>query len=175
VAEKPASDNTDHTALKKAVDLYTTGRDRFDSGDAAGAVELYLQSLKLEPRSSEAQLSLGHAYLKLEKDRDAIKAFKEAIKLNPNIDESHYGLGYCNFRLARFRDAADAFKKATTLDPKMAKAHYGLSLAYQELGNDRGLLEEYRTLERLDKSLAKKLAQTFPQFDFSCRLMRGCP
>jgi len=175
VAEKPATDNTDHTALKKAVDLYTTGRDRFDSGDAAGAVELYLQSLKLEPRSSEAQLSLGHAYLKLEKDRDAIKAFKEAIKLNPNIAESHYGLGYCNFRLARFRDAADAFKKATTLDPKMAKAHYGLSLAYQELGNDRGLLEEYRTLERLDKSLAKKLAQTFPQFDFSCRLMRGCP
>jgi Tfp pilus assembly protein PilF len=175
VAEKPATDNTDHTDLKKAVDLYTTGRDRFDSGDAAGAVELYLQSLKLEPRSSEAQLSLGHAYLKLEKDRDAIKAFKEAIKLNPNVAESHYGLGYCNFRLARFREAADAFKKATTLDPKMAKAHYGLSLAYQELGNDRGLLEEYRTLERLDKSLAKKLAQTFPQFDFSCRLMRGCP
>lgn len=175
VAEKPATENTDHADHKKAYDLYSTGRDRFDSGDASGAVELYLQSLKLEPRSPEAQLSLGHAYLKLQKDRDAIKAFKEAIKLNPNVAESHYGLGYCNFRLARFREAADAFKKATTLDPKMAKAHYGLSLAYQELGNDPGLLEEYRTLERLDKSLAKKLAQTFPQFNFSCRLVRGCP
>lgn len=175
VAEKPAAENTDRADQKKAVDLYTAGRDRFDSGDAPGAVELYLQSLKLEPRSSEAQLSLGHAYLKLQKDRDAIKAFKEAIKLNPNVAESHYGLGYCNFRLARFREAADAFKKATTLEPNMAKAHYGLSLAYQELGNNPGLLEEYRTLERLDKSLAKKLAQTFPQFDFSCRLIRGCP
>jgi tetratricopeptide (TPR) repeat protein len=175
VAERPAAENTDRTDQKKALDLYTTGRDRFDAGDAPGAVELYLQSLKLEPRSSEAQLSLGHAYLKLQKDRDAIKAFKEAIKLNPNVAESHYGLGYCNFRLARFREAADAFKKATTLEPNMAKAHYGLSLAYQELGNDPGLLEEYRTLERLDKSLAKKLAQTFPQFNFSCRLIRGCP
>jgi hypothetical protein len=57
----------------------------------------------------------------------------------------------------------------------MAKAHYGLSLVYQELGNTSGLLDEYRILERLDKTLAKKLAQTFPQFDFSCRLTRGCP
>ena len=57
----------------------------------------------------------------------------------------------------------------------MAKAHYGLSLAYQELGNTNALLEEYRILESLDRSLAKKLAQTFPQYNFSCRLVRGCP
>jgi len=57
----------------------------------------------------------------------------------------------------------------------MAKAHYGLSLAYQELGNNTGLLEEYRILERLDRNLAKRLVQTFPQFNFSCRLMQGCP
>jgi hypothetical protein len=57
----------------------------------------------------------------------------------------------------------------------MAKAHYGLSLAYGELGETSKLLDEYRTLERLDKSLAKKLAQTFPQYDYSCRLIRGCP
>jgi hypothetical protein len=57
----------------------------------------------------------------------------------------------------------------------MAKAHYGLGLAYQELGSTSGLLDEYRILERLDKNLARKLAQTFPQYNFSCRLLRGCP
>jgi hypothetical protein len=57
----------------------------------------------------------------------------------------------------------------------MAKAHYGLSLAYGELGEQNKLLDEYRILERLDKSLAKKLSQTFPQYDYSCRLIRGCP
>jgi hypothetical protein len=57
----------------------------------------------------------------------------------------------------------------------MAKAHYGLSLAFQELGNTSGLMDEYRTLETLDKALARKLAQTFPEFNFSCRLTRGCP
>jgi tetratricopeptide (TPR) repeat protein len=117
----------------------------------------------------------GYAYLKLQKDREAVKAFKDSIKLNSNSAETYYGLGFSNFRLARFKEAADAFKKATTLQPGLAKAHYGLSLAYQELNNASGVLEEYKILETLDKSLAKKLAQTFPQYNFSCRLVRGCP
>ena len=124
---------------------------------------------------AEFHLALGHTYLKAQKDREAIKAFKEAIKLNPNMAETHYGLGFSNFRLGRFKDAADAFKRAINLQPRMAKAHYGLSLAYQELNNTSGVLEEYKILETLDKSLAKKLAQTFPQYNFSCRLVRGCP
>ena len=117
----------------------------------------------------------GREFLSLNKDREAIKAFKDSIKLNANIIESYYGMGFANFRIGRFRDAAEAFKKATQLAPGMAKAHYGLSLAYQELGMDKQLLEEYRILETLDKTLAKKLGQTFPQFNFSCRAMQGCP
>ncbi|HET6979105.1 MAG TPA: tetratricopeptide repeat protein [Pyrinomonadaceae bacterium] len=125
--------------------------------------------------SADGQLALGHELLKQQKDREAIKAFKESINLNPNNPETFYGLGFSNFRLGKFRDAADAFKKATTLSPTMAKAHYGLSLAYQELGMTTQLTEEYRILERLDRILAKKLAQTFPQYNFSCRLAQGCP
>ncbi|HVI70804.1 MAG TPA: tetratricopeptide repeat protein, partial [Pyrinomonadaceae bacterium] len=171
----PPTASSAPTIQKQAYDLYVSGRNRFDTGDAPGAIELYLQSIKLEPGSSEVHLNLGHAYLKLQKDREAVKAFKESVKLNPNVAETYYGLGFSNFRLGRYRDAAEAFKKATVLAPRMAKAHFGLSLAYQELGNTSGLMDEYRILETLDKSLAKKLAQTFPEFNFSCRLTRGCP
>jgi len=170
-----AEDVSAASGQKLANDLYVAGRNRFDAGDAPGAIELYLQSIKLEPRSAEIHLNLGHAYLRLQKDREAAKAFKESIKLNPDKAEAHYGLGFVSFRLGRFRDAAEAFKKATTLEPRMAKAHYGLSLAYQELGNSGGLMDEYRILENLDRTLAKKLMQTFPQYNFSCRLARGCP
>ena len=175
VPESNTAENAAAITQKQAYDLYTSGRNRFDAGDAPGAIELYLQSIKLEPKSSEVHLNLGHAYLKLQKDRDAVKEFKESIKLNPNVAESQYGLGFVTFRIGRFREAADAFKKATVLDPRMAKAHYGLSLAYQELGNTSGVVEEYRLLEKLDKNLAKKLVQTFPQINFSCRLVQGCP
>ena len=128
-----------------------------------------------DQKTAYGYLVQGHEFLKQQKDREAIKAFKDSIKLNPTNAETYYGLGFSNFRLGRFKDAADAFKKATTIDPGMAKAHYGLSLAYQELGNESALVDEYRVLERLDKTLAKKLAQTFPQYNFSCRLVQGCP
>lgn len=117
----------------------------------------------------------GRDFLAQHKDREAIRAFKESIKLNPEDAETQYGLGFANFRMGRFRDAADAFKKATVLQPHMAKAHYGLSLAYQELGMDKQLIDEYRILQTLDSMLAKKLAQTFPQYNFSCRVVQGCP
>ena len=159
-----------------AMDLYTTGRSRFDAGDIKGAIDLYLQSIKMEPGSAEIYLNLGHAYLKLQKDSDAVKAFKQSLKLNPDQPETQYGLGLAAFRTKRFEEAANAFKKATILSPRMAKAHFGLSLAYQELGNINGVLDQFRILERLDKNLARKLAETFPQYNFSCRgVLRGCP
>ena len=170
VALQPVS-----SAQKLANDLYLSGRGQFESGDVRGAVQSYLQSIQLEPGSAEVFLNLGHAYLRLEKDRDAVKAFKESAKLNPEVAETHYGLGFANFRTHKFKEAADAFRKATEISPKMAKAHYGLALAYQETGYTHGLMAEYRILERLDSSLAKKLAQTFPQYNFSCRLLNGCP
>jgi hypothetical protein len=125
---------------------------------------------------ADAQLAIGHEFLKQQKDREAIKAFKESIKLNPNNAETFYGLGFSTFRLGKFRDAADAFKKATVLSPTMAKAHYGLSLAYQELGMEAQLMEQYRILQKLDRTLAKKLEQTFPQSNLPCRqrLTVGC-
>ena len=170
VAPAPAPATT-----SPAMELYQTGRNRFEAGDVKGAIDAYLQSVKLEPNSAEVFLNLGHAYLKLDKNADAIKAFKQSVKLNPDQAETQYGLGVACFRSGRHKEAVEAFKKATTLSPSMAKAHYGLSLAYGELGESTKLLDEYRILERLDKALAKKVAQTFPDHDYSCRLVRGCP
>ncbi len=142
-----------------------------------------IKSVESEPKpatdnsdaSAKGLFLAGRDFLNQHKDREAIKAFKDSIKLNPDDAEAQYGLGFANFRMGRFRDAADAFKKASVLQPRMAKAHYGLGLAYQELGMDKQLTEEYRILENLDQALAKKLAQTFPQYNFSCRVVKGCP
>jgi tetratricopeptide (TPR) repeat protein len=175
VGEPPAVPNPVITNQKRANDLYLAGRGQIDAGDVRGAVESFLQSIKLEPGSAEVLMNLGHAYLKLEKDPEAIKAFQQSVKLNPDVAEAQYGLGFVNFRTHRYQAAADAFKKATTLNPQMAKAHYGLSLTYQELGNEQGLMQEYRILETLDRNLARKLTQTFPNYKFSCRRGVGCP
>jgi len=143
---------------------------------SVGSVDSAVKVTTDPPDASANGLFLaGRDFLAQHKDREAIKAFKDSIKLNPDDAEAQYGLGFANFRMGRFRDAADAFKKATVLQPRMAKAHYGLSLAYQELGMEKQLMDEYRILQTLDSNLAKKLAQTFPQYNFSCRVVQGCP
>ena len=174
-AAAPAPAAAVNPVANPAMDLYNTGRSRFDAGDVKGAIDAYVQSIKLEPGSAEVYLNLGHAYLKLQKDSEAVKAFKQSLKLNPAQPETQYGLGLASFRRGQFQEAVDAFKKAVTLVPNMAKAHYGLTLAYQELGQSQGVIEHYRILERLDKNLARKVALTFPQYNFSCRQMHGCP
>ncbi|MBA2703064.1 MAG: tetratricopeptide repeat protein [Blastocatellia bacterium] len=162
------SNNTDQ---KSAFEYYKAGLEHFEGGDLKAAVEAYLQSIELEPRSAEVQLALAHAYLKLRKDKAAVKAFKESVRLDPNAPETQYGLGLAYFRMGHDKDALDAFKKATVLQPGMAKAHYGLALAYQELRQQDGLIEEYRILESLDRDLAKRLSQTFPAFNLPCNVL----
>ena len=161
-------------ANMKGLEYFKAGRERFDEGDLKGAVAAYLQSIELQPDSAEAHLSLGLAYLKLEKNKDAAKAFKDSVRLQPDVSEAQYGLGLAYFRLARHKDAADAFKRATVLRPDMAKAHYGLALAYQELGKNDALIAEFRILETLDPILAKRLSQAFPESNLPCGVQARC-
>lgn len=164
-ANAPESNTDSH---KQAIALYKSGREQFNLGNLTGAVQAYQQAIQIEPKFADVYLSLGHAYLRLEKPKDAIKAFKESLKINPDMEEAYYGLGLEYFRAGNMKDAAEAFKNAIRVRPNLAKAHYGLALAYQELGKESLLLDEYRILQTLDAGLAKKLSDSFPEFNLPC-------
>src|SRR4030095_10516534 len=173
VVNPPSNTAASAPATNKAFDLYKIGRQRFEIGDVNAAIDAYAESLRIEPASAEVQMNLGHAYLTVKKDKDAMKAFKEAVRLNPELAEAYYGLGFVSFRAAKFREAMDAFKRAIALIPDMAKAHYGLALAYIELQRMDDMIQEYRILQRLDGKLAAKLSQAFPNID-RCTGTRYC-
>lgn len=162
------------TDSRQGLEYFKVGRNKFDDGDLKGALTAYLKSIELRPDSAEVHMNLGLVYLKLEKNKDAVKAFKNSVQLQPKMAEAQYGLGLADFRLGRHKDAADAFKQAIVLRPDMAKAHYGLALAYQELGKIDAVLAEFRILQTLDASLAKRLSQSFPEFNFPCGSSSRC-
>jgi tetratricopeptide (TPR) repeat protein len=139
-----------------------------------GAIDSYLESIRLEPASAVYQMNLGHAYVTLKRDKEAMKAFREAVRLNPQFAEAFYGLGFASLRSSKYREALDAFKRAVALSPDMAKAHYGLAMAYVELDRMDELIQEYRILQRLDSKLAAKLAKALPGLDFNCKGTRPC-
>lgn len=167
---KPSAD----AAKEAAQESYRTASSLLAAGNVKAAIEAYLKAIELDPQSAEGFLSLGAAYVKLDKNTEAAKAFKQAVKLNPGLSEGQYGLGLAYFQLHRYREAVGAFKKATSLDPKMAKAHFGLGMAYQELMENNLVTEEYRILELLDKDLAKKLAKIFREHNSGCWIKEFC-
>ncbi|MDQ3473782.1 MAG: tetratricopeptide repeat protein [Acidobacteriota bacterium] len=168
VAKKSPEISSPSSTYKAAFDLYKSGREQFNSGNVAGAIVAFQQALEVKPDFADVHLSLGHAYLRLKKSQEAIKAFQEATRINPEMEEAYYGLGLEYFRAGKMKDAAQAFKKAVNVRPSMAKAHYGLALAYQEMGKQDQLIEEYRILQTLDAQLAKKLSDSFPEFNLPC-------
>ena len=168
LANKTPEPSSPPSGYKAAFNLYKSGREQFNLGNIEGAIQAYQQALEIEPKFADVHLSLGHAYLRLQKSQEAIKAFKEATKINPEMDEAYYGLGLEYFRAGKMKEAAEAFKKAVKVRPSMAKAHYGLALAYQEMGKQDQLIEEYRILQTLDAQLAKKLSDSFPEFNLPC-------
>jgi hypothetical protein len=157
-----------------ALESYRTASTLLAEGNIKAAIQAYLRSIEFDPQSAEVFVSLGAAYVKLNKNTDAAKAFKQAVQLNPSLSEGQYGLGLAYFQLHRYREAVSAFKKATSLDPKMAKAHFGLGMAYQELMENGMVTAEYRILELLDKDLAKKLAKTFRDNNSGCWIKEFC-
>lgn len=159
---------------QKAFDIYQSGLQKFDAGDVKGAINAYLESVRLEPASAVYQMNLGHAYVTLKKDKEAMKAFREAVRLNPELAEAFYGLGFASFRSSKYREAVDAFKRAAALSPDMAKVHFGLAMAYVELDKMDEMIQEYRILQRLDSKLAAKLTKSLPDVDFSCMGTRYC-
>lgn len=168
LVRKTSETSSPPSGYKAAFDFYKSGREQFSLGNIAGAIQAYRQALEMEPEFADVHLSLGHAYLRLQKSPEAIKAFKEATRINPEMEEAYYGLGLEYFRAGKMKEAAQAFKKAVNVRPGMAKAHYGLALAYQEMGKQDQLIEEYRILQTLDAQLAKKLSDSFPEFNLPC-------
>jgi Tfp pilus assembly protein PilF len=178
ISALPASSSQPNIATRSTRELaseyYETGSKQYEAGDFPSAVENLLKYVELEPESVSAYLTLGSAYLKINKDKKALAVFQQAASLDPNNMETHYGLGLTLYRLRRIRDAISAYNKAAKLAPQSAKVHYGLALAYIDLKDNNGLMAEYRIVAKLDKTLAKQIEQLFTRPDFRCRVNMLC-
>jgi Tfp pilus assembly protein PilF len=80
-APKPAGDE------RSARDAYERGNQRLLSGDAAGAVAAYEESVRSAPSSPSGYRGLGLAYEKEGKIAEAAGAFRHYLKLAPSSDD----------------------------------------------------------------------------------------
>jgi choline-sulfatase len=104
------------------------------SGDLAGARDVLLASLKLNPHQFAARLSLGRVYLSLNDSKAAEVQFEEAVLLEPGSSEAQIDLAKALIRQKKFADAVELLEPvadSSSSEPEMFEV---LAEAYTGLG-----------------------------------------
>ena len=110
------------------------GLERFERGDYEGAVEAFKRLSELDPENSQAFVSVGSGYLRLERLTEAANAFRRALAIEPGNASARVGLAQTR-KLAGDPDGAlEELASAIELDPENVEAHYTVAIIHAELG-----------------------------------------
>ncbi|MCK4546596.1 MAG: sulfatase-like hydrolase/transferase [Candidatus Eisenbacteria sp.] len=94
-----------------------TGWALLESGDPGGALDAFLETLRIEPGSPLRHVNLAAAYVRLEQYERAASVFRDALKLDPAYVNAHLGLA----RMYRLRGdvgrAVQAYERALEVNP----------------------------------------------------------
>ncbi|HXV23900.1 MAG TPA: adenylate/guanylate cyclase domain-containing protein [Alphaproteobacteria bacterium] len=123
----------------------------FARGDHAGAIELGLKAVALEPRGAELNAYLGSLYDTLGRQEEAVEAYQRAMALSPYHSAwlaSNLGLAYCI--MGRLAASERAFRQVVRHHPDYQRAYIGLTVVESRLGHEEEARRAAAMVRRLD-------------------------
>jgi predicted Zn-dependent protease len=120
-----SNDTTDAFEYARALEL---------SGDLAGARDVLLASLKLNPDQFEAQLALGRVYLGMNDSNAAEQQFEAAVLLQPGNSEAQIHLAKTLIHRKKFTEAVELLEAVVESSNRNPEIFELLSQAYAGLG-----------------------------------------
>ncbi|TAL23515.1 MAG: DUF4388 domain-containing protein [Nitrospirae bacterium] len=118
--EKAAEKESDEEQFKKGVD-------EFKKGNFQGAVDLFREAARINPKKAQYWSYLSLALTKVpHKLKEAEDTLLEAIKLDPLNGEHYANLGLLYLKSGLTKRASGQFEKALKFDPGNIKAQKGL-------------------------------------------------
>lgn len=148
--------------------LYYLARTKYNENRFDEAVSLFLECLKLSPKSVKVEDNLGLSYQGLNRNDDAIAAFHTAISWQadlPQKDANPYlDLGSLLVDLDRTGEALPHLQQAVQLAPNDMRTHRALGKAYlrlNELDKAQEQLERSAALAPQDAPIHFMLAQLY--------------
>lgn len=148
--------------------LYYLARTKYNENRFDEAVSLFLQCLKLDPKSVKAKDNLGLAYQGLNRNDEAIAAFHTAIDWQADASEKdanpYLDLGSILIDLNRTDEALPYLKQAVQLALQDMRTHRALGKAYlrlDQLVKAQTELEQSAILAPEDAPIHFMLAQLY--------------
>jgi tetratricopeptide (TPR) repeat protein len=117
--------------------LYYLGRAKYNENRFEEAVSIFIQCLKLDPKSVKAEDNLGLSYEGLGRVEDAMAAYRTAIswemRESTNNSGPYIDLGTLLVNNGRSSEAIPYLTKALQISPEDIRAHRELGKAYLHL------------------------------------------
>lgn len=89
---------------------YNLGYAKLVDGSFKEAINIFNQTLQINPESSEAYLGLGIAYRQIDDLDKALEATKKALEFNPDYFKAYYNLALIYEQQGQIREAIKAYK-----------------------------------------------------------------
>lgn len=120
--------------------LHLLGVVKRQQGDAAAAVELIGQALRVNPAQAAAHCNLGAALQDLGRSSEALASMDRAIALHPGYAMAHYNRGNALRKLGRLPEAVAGYERALALKHDYPEAWCNRAAALLDLGDVREAL-----------------------------------
>ncbi len=139
LALQTSSRSEAETAFRRALEADAESPDAlFELGKIGPrdeSVAMLERALAARPSWSDAQISLGLAYVTAARADDARRLFEAALRANPNSAEAHVGLARAHMASGEMVRAEQSVQRALALVPNSQTA--GIALAEIEAATDR--------------------------------------
>ncbi|WP_319521432.1 tetratricopeptide repeat protein [uncultured Desulfosarcina sp.] len=123
---------------------YNLGRLKQMEGDDKGAITIYRDIVKQQPRFGLAWNNMGVAFREIGEPEEAISCFRRAVAFSPDMAEAWNNLGVAQDEFHMTENASNSYQKAIELQPDYASAHFNLGVSLQKLGRFEAAANHYK-------------------------------
>jgi len=134
----------------RAKDLFFKGVACLECRDFDGAERIFVETLKLAPRSVPTFNNLAIAQYEQGKSNDAALTAQKVLEIDPDNVEAYLTLSTCLKDQQRYDEVIKACQKVILIDPTIIEAHCNLGFALRETKNYEEAIESFDRAIELD-------------------------
>ena len=130
----------------------SSGIGHYQNGKYDLALREFKRAISLSPQSENTLNAYDYsamAFLKLGKNKEAIKAYQSVLRLDPNRDDFHNKLGNILLEEGEIDPAIKSFQAALRVEPRSTAYLYSLGQAYLAKGSVENAKDQFEKIIRL--------------------------
>jgi tetratricopeptide (TPR) repeat protein len=140
-------------ASEEAAERIAAGKKLLEQGRVEAAIGEFQKASTIDPKYGAAQLNLGHAYERANRNDEAIDAYRKSIELEPRNFYARNNLGVLYSNKGMYDQAIVEFQDALKSDPRNAMALKNLEIAKK---NKAAMQERETVIARAEKEVEAK-------------------